>query len=339
MSTDPSQHAALNHGETTGNERAGMGLVSTDPLALGLVGLDRAGQRGNLAGRSISLALGGGGGRGISHLGVMQAIVENGVKLDHLSGISIGAIAGAMCLTDPDIDRVQASALSFVKSPTFRRHRSQMFGVAPTQGHRARRPGWLGRCRKVVSAYQNVSRVARGVAILPESVLRNVVDSLLPDIGIEELSTPLSIIAVDLLCGQRVELRKGSLRDAVRASASIPGVFPPVPWDGMLLCDIGVFESVPTITAKQQATDLTVAVDVSDPIVPIDGCNNLFETYRRIQHLAEFELRHHSLIHADLIVRSTIDPRAWFDFASPEQLITLGYEAATKALAPIITVR
>jgi NTE family protein len=103
----------------------------------------------------------------------------------------------------------------------------------------------------------------------------------------------------------------------------------------MWLCDIGVYESVPTFTAKQNAVDLTVAVDVSNRVVPIDSCKNILEVFNRMQHLAESELRQHSLAIADLIVRPPIDRRAWFDFASPNELISLGYQAAVKALSEI----
>lgn len=282
--------------------------------------------------RSVSVALGAGGARGISHLGVIQAIQELGFKLDHLCGISIGAVAGALCAVDADIRRVQSKTLEFVDSPEFRRHRGQMFATTPSQGYDSSASGWLRRAKRLIAAHQKVTRAIRGVSILPEQILHQVVDSLLPDIGIEETALPLSIVAVDLLSGQRVELRKGSLREAVRASSSIPGVFPPVPWEDMLLCDIGVFEAVPTVTARHHATDLAVAVDVSNGIMPITGCKNILEVFNRVQNLAEHELRHHSLSHADVVIKPAVSGRAWFDFESRERLISMGYEAAMMKL-------
>ena len=287
--------------------------------------------------RSVSVALGAGGARGISHLGVMQAIQEMGLKLDHLCGISIGAVAGALCAVDADIKRVQAKALAFVDSPEFKRHRSQMFATTPAKGYDSGSSGWLKRVKQLISSHQKVTRALRGVSILPEHVLKQVVETLLPDIGIEETLRPLSIVAVDLLSGKRVELREGSLREAVRASSSIPGVFPPVPWGDMLLCDIGVFEAVPAITARHHAKDLAVAVDVSNGIVPIEGCKNILEVFNRMQSLAEYELRHHSLGHADVIIKPSVGGRAWFDFESRERLISMGYEAGKEQLAALVT--
>lgn len=286
--------------------------------------------------RSVSVALGAGGARGISHLGVIEAFQELGFKLDHLCGISIGAVAGALCAVDADIKRVQAKALAFVDSPEFKRRRSQMFATTPAQGYDSSTAGWLRRVKRLIWAQQKLTRAIRGRSILPENVLKHVVETLLPDIGIEETQVPLSIVAVDLLSGQRVELRKGSLREAVRASSSIPGVFPPVPWDNMLLCDIGVFEAVPAITARQHAKDLAVAVDVSNGIKPIEGCKNILEVFNRVQSLAEYELRHHSLGHADVVINPSVGGRAWFDFESREKLISMGYEAAIAKLRELV---
>ena len=281
--------------------------------------------------RRLSLALGGGGARGISHLGVMQAVRDHGFQIDHISGISIGAIAGAMCATGESIESIQTKTLDFVHSDIFRRCRSQMFGLTPAQGYQG--SGWLQRFRKLLAAPKSMTRALRSTALLPASVLHTVVKELLPDAMIEDLPVPFSVVAVDVLSGQRVVIDHGSLRDAVRASSSIPGVFPPVAWEDKLLCDIGVFETVPAATAKHRAGDLTVAVDVSDQIVAIDGCNNILEIMSRMQHLAESELRRYSLSHADVVVRPAIGRRAWYDFKEPGSLIALGQQAASESLA------
>ena len=90
-----------------------------------------------------------------------------------------------------------------------------MFATTPAQGYDSSTSGWLRRVKRLIWAHQKITRAIRGTSILTENVLKHVVETLLPDIGIEETQLPLSIIAVDLLSGRRVELRKGSLRDAV----------------------------------------------------------------------------------------------------------------------------
>jgi NTE family protein len=280
----------------------------------------------------VSLALGGGGGRGIAHLGVLQAVSESDFVVERICGISIGAVAGALYATGAEIGEIQRQVLSFIQSPSFQRRQSQMFGATPSRGHGAGATGWLSRFKRIFTAHQSMTRAIRHAAILPSSVLQHVVDTLLPDIDIEDVKIPLSVVAVDLKSGKRVVLDRGPLREAVRASASIPGVFPPVPWEDQLLCDIGVFESVPVITAKQFASGRTIAVDVSDQVAPVEQCKNILEVFSRVQHLAECELRRYSLMHADIVIRPAIGRRPWFDFSSPEQLISIGCESAHQQL-------
>ncbi len=284
----------------------------------------------------VSLALGGGGGRGITHLGVLQAFSECNVPVERISGISIGAIAGALYATGQGIGEIHQQVLAFIESPEFRRRQGQMFGATPARGHGAGASSWLSRFKRIFSAHQTMTRAIRHAAILPSSVLQHVVDTLLPDINIEDAEIPLSIVALDLRSGQRVVLDRGPLREAVRASASIPGVFPPVPWEDQLLCDIGVFESIPVITAKEYASDRTIAVDVSDQVAPVQQCKNILEVFSRVQHLAECELRQHSLVHADIVIRPAIGRRPWFDFSLPSALIALGYQAAREQLSDLL---
>lgn len=285
--------------------------------------------------RRLSVALGGGGGRGITHLGVLRAIAEYQLPIDRICGVSIGALAGAMFAISGDAADAAHEVLSFVRSPAFRKRQSQFFGHRPAQGHGVGPHGWLGRFKRIFRAHQSLTRAIRHSAVLPDKVLKHVVASLLPDIGIEETQLPMSVVAVDLKSGRRVVLEQGSLRDAIRASASIPGIFPPVPWGDMLLADIGVFESVPALTAKERSSDLTLAVDVSEDVAPVAGCKNILEVFGRVQHLAENEIRRQRLECADIVVRPSIGDRPWFDFSAPEELITMGYQATIKALAEI----
>ena len=104
-------------------------------------------------------------------------------------------------------------------------------------------------------------------------MLQDVVDNLIPDADISDAVIPLSVVAVDLRSGHMVVLEKGPLRDAVRASASLPGIFPPIPFNGMLLCDVGVFYSLPTTVARTYAPKkCLVAVDVSSDLSPLPAC-------------------------------------------------------------------
>ncbi len=284
--------------------------------------------------RRAVLALGGGGARGLAHLGVMQSIGESGVQTERIVGVSMGSLVGAMCAADPDILRVQAKAIELLRSPIFQLKQEILFGAAPP-GDEESSGGlfpWYGRIRKYLKAHRKLTRAVTSSSLISDHPLQESIDYLLPDVDLRDLPIPLSIVAVDLLTGQRVVLEKGPLRDAVRASAAIPGIFPPVPWDGMLLSDIGVIESIPTFVAKSYASDLTLAVDVGQDNTKIAECNTAIEVMMRVDDICERLMRRHLLDAADVIVRPDVGNVAWFDFSEPERLIAEGRFAGHRAL-------
>tara|TARA_R110002049_G_scaffold285698_2_gene466830 strand:- start:42048 stop:43205 length:1158 start_codon:yes stop_codon:yes gene_type:complete len=307
-----------------------------------LAGRKNLAGRNSLASRRATVVLGGGGARGLAHLGAIQAIKEAGLQIERVVGVSIGALAGAMCGAQPDIHAVQDEVISLLTSASFRRHQAQFFGAARTdaaaQKHDTRRAGtrWYRRVRRVVTARNGIARAARGSSALPAKVLKELVNALVPDVAIEELRFPLSIVTVDLLSGRRVVIDSGSARDAVQASASIPGVFPPVRTGEMLLADIGVIDSLPTVVAHAFGPSLTIAVDVGQNFQPVPRCDSAIDAILRVQSIAEQELRRSSLALADIVLRPNVQ-NAWFDFSNPEEVIRDSYHVVSQQLAAIHT--
>ncbi|MEM8669648.1 MAG: patatin-like phospholipase family protein [Planctomycetota bacterium] len=284
--------------------------------------------------RSAVMALGGGGARGVAHLGVMQAIGEAGIRTERIVGVSMGSLVGAMCASDPDILRVQAKAIELLHSPVFQLKQEILFGAAPAADDEAAGGliPWYGRIRKYLKTHRKLNRAVTSQSLISEEPLVESIEYLIPDIDIEDLPIPLSIVTVDLLTGQQVVLEQGPLRLAVRASASIPGIFPPVKWNDMLLSDIGVIASVPTLIANSYASDLTIAVDVGQDHDQIQQCNTAIEVMMRVDDLGERMLRRFMLDAADLVVRPDVGNIAWFDFTEPERLIHEGHAAAHRVL-------
>ncbi len=292
--------------------------------------------------RRASIALGGGGARGLAHLGAMQAIGETGVQTERIVGVSMGSLVGAMCAVDPDIHQVQAKAIELLRSPVFQMKQRMLFGAdLGTRDEEASGSyfAWYNRIKKYLAAHRKLSRAVTSPSLMPETAFTEAIDYLLPDIDLQELSTPLSIVAVDLLSGHRIVLESGSLRTAVRASIAIPGFFPPVRWGDMLLCDIGVVDSLPTRVAKSYASDLTIGVDVGQEQTRISECNTALDAMTRMQDIGELLFRHHVIEDADLIIRPDVGNVAWFDFSEPERLIEAGRQAAHRTLARSLETR
>jgi NTE family protein len=286
--------------------------------------------------RRAVVALGGGGARGLAHLGVMQAIGESGVQTEQIVGVSMGSLVGAMCAVEPNIQRVQATAIELLHSPNFRQKLDKVFGAATPMTEETHEGyfAWYERLKGAFNTRRKIRNLT-GPSLMSENVLNDAIDYMLPDIDLADLPIPLSVVAVDLLSGHRIVLERGSLRKAVRASTSIAGFFPPVPWDDMLLCDIGTVDSIPITVAKSYASDLTIAVDVGQEHTAITHCNSAFEVLMRMEDIGERLMRRYVTKEADLVVRPNVGDTSWFDFNHPEKLIAAGREAARKTLSTL----
>ncbi len=284
--------------------------------------------------RRAVLALGGGGARGLAHFGAVQAVQEAGFVLDRIVGTSIGSLVGALCATEPSELRAASRVREYVTSPEFASQQASLCGANPktNTSSPAGMLAWFDRIKSYLWARHLLSRVYRRRSLLSGHVLEEVIAALVPDIDITEASTPLSIIAVDLRFGQQIVLEKGPLRKAILASAAIPGIFPPVEWDDMLLCDIGVLESLPTEVAQSYHGDLMIAVDIGPSLERAVQCDSALHVLLRIDEIGERLYRRYSLSRPDILISPNVGRFPWFDFTQPDRLIQAGLDAGRTAI-------
>ncbi|WP_372716889.1 patatin-like phospholipase family protein [Novipirellula sp.] len=287
--------------------------------------------------RVYDVILGGGGARGLSHLGAMKAIGESGIAVSSLIGVSMGALMASLCSYERNIDEATASALRFLTSPSYRRLQAKVMRASQGSAGRCETNRWSTRLVRGILTHQFLARVVRSPSLLPANFLDAVIDPLIPDVDIRDLPVPLHLVAVDLVTGRRVVLSSGSLRTAVRASMSIPGIFPAVPWEDQLLSDIGVYDAVPCGVVNEldhpsHDARSIIAVDVGRAMDRNVQCRSGLDAILRFQELAEQQIRQQSLQAADVVIRPEVQHLSWFDFTSPEPIIQAGYDAGTKSL-------
>ena len=182
---------------------------------------------------TVSLVLGSGGARGLAHIGVIQWLTEHGYDIRSISGSSMGALVGGIYATRK-LEVYAEWVLALERMHVLRL-------LDPTIGS----PGLF-----------------KGERII--SVLRQLVG----DCNIEDLPISFTAVATDLESGEEIWLREGNLFDAIRASMATPLVFTPSRLGGRLLVDGAVVNPVPIAPTLEDATDLTVAVDLSGPAEP-----------------------------------------------------------------------
>ncbi|QDV13729.1 NTE family protein RssA [Rosistilla oblonga] len=283
-----------------------------------------------LRNRTAVLALGGGGARGLAHIGAIEVLRSLDLRIERYVGVSIGSLVGALCAIEPDSEKLHAKVNDYLHSEGFLKMQAKLFAVAP-KSEASSSSGifsWYETVKQFVGTRRKLIHILSRPSLLARDVMQHVVEGLLPDANIEDLDQPLNIVTVDLRTGSPVVLDRGPLREAVIASTAIPGIFPAVPWDDMLLCDIGVLDPVPSRMAQRYASDLTIAIDVCAGIKHKPKVKNAFETFIRMNEIAQGLMRQTAHESADLMIRPDVARVPWFDFTDSELLIGEGRKAA-----------
>ncbi|MGQ9371078.1 patatin-like phospholipase family protein [Azospirillum sp. ST 5-10] len=177
----------------------------------------------------IALALGGGVARGWTHIGVLRALERHGIVADVVCGSSVGALVGG-CYLAGQLDTLEAWA--------------------------------RGLTRLKIVGYLDL-RLRSGGGLIGGNRLVAELRRHLADARIEDLPAPFMATATDLLSGHEVWLQRGDLVDALRASISLPGVFPPVRLDRRWLVDGALVNPVPVSCCRSLGVPVVIAVNLA----------------------------------------------------------------------------
>jgi NTE family protein len=198
-----------------------------------------------LTGRSIGLALGGGGARGLAQIGVVQALREEDVPIDLVIGTSIGALVGAAVAEDRSVEEMTRGAWKYL-----------------VKDHPLRDPSLplvsLLKGRKITSGIRRFFGTTK----------------------IENLPLLFSTVSTDLAAREVFVMDNGPIWKAVRSSLAIPGLIPPVFHDGRLLADGGLLNNAPADIAVKKGAHQTILVDVSGS-KKFDG-DSMAQVYRNL---------------------------------------------------------
>ena len=176
--------------------------------------------------KGISLALGGGGARGFGHIGVLEVLEEEGIKIQRLAGTSMGAVVAAMYSIGYSIARMKQIALNFAEDD-----------LTPTQ-------------------YLNMLHES----ILKSDFIEDALDDIFKDLRFSDCKIPLQIVAVDLETGSDVVFEKGMIRKVVKAAVSIPLLFPPTFYHDKYLVDGAILNNVPLTCLRKKNPKVLMGV-------------------------------------------------------------------------------
>ena len=175
--------------------------------------------------KTLGLALGAGGSRGVAHIGFLKALEEEGIKPDLITGSSMGSVVGA----------AYAAGVSTEKM------------LQAVRG---------------LKLFDLISPSTKKGGLFDTKKMRAVLEKHIGDIAFSDLNIPFHCMAVDMISQRAIEFSEGSVLDAVVASSSIPSIFRPTEKDGMRLIDGGILDRVPFLEAKRMGAEVVIAVDV-----------------------------------------------------------------------------
>lgn len=283
----------------------------------------------------IALALGGGGARGLSHLGVISLLEREGIDVNLIVGTSIGALVGATYAVSGNSEKAYEELATLFLSDGFD---STYFEKMKTLTKSEKKKGFFSKLKKFFIASRYTIKTITNASYIPERKVKETIDTLFGELRIEELSPEVAIVASDLDSGDEVVLTEGKLSEAVKASIAIAGVFPTVQIDGKLLIDGGYVNQIPVETAFKLGADVVIAVNPSTSLPSLEKeVENLKANttqLRSVLILSETAKRF-QLRFADVVITPEMGDLHWTDFDKIEELFKSGFDSAESKIREI----
>ena len=283
--------------------------------------------------RKTGLALGGGGARGLAHIGVLRVLEREQVPINLIAGTSIGAIVGAMYAQNPDTDKIEKKFRQFVASPIYKNSGMEYLD----KKHMSE--SWFGNVAEYLRERLVINIATHRHSAVGLERLTNTIAFFINDGLIEHTKIPFAAVASDLVEGEEVVLSSGSIREAVAASAALPGFLPPMELNGRLLVDGAATSAVPIRAAKELGAHKTIAVDVSQDLTPNPDLDHVIDFVLRSYSITAHCYHDNMVRQADVLLRPKVGHVHWSRFNEIDWLIAEGERVAEKGLQRIRQLR
>lgn len=288
--------------------------------------------------KKVGLVLGGGGAKGVSHIGVLKVLEEAGIPIDYIAGTSMGAIVGglyAIGYRPAEIDSM-VSRQDWTMLLSDRVKRSDLSFPEKENSERYILSLPFGKNKK--------DRVINGV--IKGQNLQNLFSNLTigyhDSVDFNAFPIPFACVAVDVVNGREHVFHRGSLPLAMRASMAIPAVFTPVRLDSMMLVDGGLNNNYPADVALAMGADILIGVDLgTSDLKVLDGLNTPGDVVGQIVALHGYDKYRWNKEHTDLLIRPDMTPynSASFSSIALDTLIDRGEQAARRQWDELIALK
>lgn len=282
--------------------------------------------------QKVALVLSGGGSKGVSHIGVLKALEEEGIPISFIAGTSMGAIIGGLYAAGYSPSEME----EMIMSPDFEGWVSGK--IDPKYYYYSKRPdddaSWISFKFRYDSILQTqlptniISPVAMDFAFMElfagaTAAARNNFDSLM---------VPFRCVAADIQENRPYILRKGDLASAIRASMTFPFYFKPIRIDGKLLFDGGMYNNFPSdVVYSDFDPDIIIGSKATTGYMPPDESNILSQIENMLMVKSDYDV----ICDNSVLIEPQLPATNVIDFSKTQAFIDSGYVATKRMIQKI----
>ncbi len=273
----------------------------------------------------IGLTLSGGGAKGLAHIGILKAMDSAGLKVDYITGTSMGAIIGAMYAVGYSSDSIEQIARK-IDWDLLLSNQLSLRNVTMEEKSE------YGKYDVELPWVNNWFRISTGFLEGQELWLK-FAELFYPVYKIKDFNKfpiPFKCIATDISSGEAVVMDSGELVTAVRASMAIPTIFTAVDYKGKKLVDGGVVRNFPVKDVKKMGADIVVGSNVTNELLASDKVNNALQVLLQIAFFRESEDTRTEVPLCDIYIPFHMEKYSMGSFGETDQIIDLGIAEGRK---------
>ena len=276
---------------------------------------------------NLGIALGGGGAKGLAHIGVLEVLEENGIRPNLIAGTSIGSVVGAIYCLQGSAQGLRGRARQMISSEEFKNLELDKFYAG---------------AENIFERFRNevFEKFYLGSLLFKRSHTKyDATQKIFKDIfgtrTFEDCTLRFTCNALDIQSGEEIIFQHGVLADAVWASCAIPGIFPPFIQGSRICVDGGVIDNIPIEPVRRIGAKTVLAVYLSKRPRYDGEPNTGFQINQRSYAFMKYHLDQRVLKEADLVIKPDLSGFHWADFYSIDVLVERGRQAAMQKIGEI----
>ena len=270
----------------------------------------------------VGLVLSGGGAKGLAHIGVLKVIDSLGLRIDYIGGTSMGAAVGGLYASgytahqldsifreiDFDVllgDKVPRASKSFQE----RKNAEKYAASLPLNNFKIQLPSSISRGQNVFNLFTKLTMNVREIS------------------DFSKLPIPFYCMATNMETGTLVLLDKGNLAEAITISSTLPTLFQPVEYEGLLLMDGGIANNYPVEHLRNMDLDYIIGVNVQEDLLSKEEIESVSEILTQISNFRTVEERKEKIQLTDLYIEPDVEGYSIISFNKGSEIIERGKQS------------